>query len=103
MALVFSGLNVYTRDIRYVVDSISTVLFWLVPIFYAFPPSSERFTVIYRYNPLAAVVFALRFILLEGIAPPASLLWRLTAGSFFMLIFGFFVFRRLKRGFYNYL
>lgn len=103
LALIFSGLNVYTRDIRYVVESASTLLFWLVPIVYSFPSSSQKFTVIYDYNPLAAVVFALRFILLEGIAPPASLLWRLGIGSCLMLMAGFLVFRRLKRGFYNYL
>ena len=103
LALVFSALNVFTRDIRYVVESASTVLFWVVPIVYPSPSSSEGFTAIYNYNPLAAVIFAMRFILQEGIAPPASLLWRLAAGSLLMLLFGFLLFRRLKRGFYNYL
>lgn len=103
LALVFSGLNVYTRDTRYVVESASTVLFYLVPIFYSFPPRSESFVLIYDYNPLAAVVQALRFILVRGVSPPASLLWKLSAGSLFMLAVGFFVFGRLKRGFYNHL
>ena len=103
LALVFSSLNVYTRDIRYMVESVSQVLFYLVPIFYAFPPSSQKFAVIYDYNPLAAVVFALRFILLYNAPPPASLLRNLFCGSILMLMFGFFVFSRLKRGFYNHL
>src|SRR6202051_4513344 len=96
LALIFSGLNVYTRDIRYVVESASTVAFWLVPIFYEFPPKSEKFVVIYK-NPLAAVVFALRDILMKGTAPPASLLWRLAASSAITLLLGLFVFSRLKR------
>ena len=103
LALIFSGLNVYTRDTRYVVESACTVLFWLVPIAYQLPPSSEKFTVIYNYNPLAAMIFALRSILIEGISPPASLLWRLAAGSVAMLAAGFVTFGRLKRQFYNYL
>jgi len=102
MALVFSALNVYTRDIRYMVESASTVLFYLVPVFY-FPADSQRFALLYKYNPLAAVIFAQRFILMEGIAPPASLLWRLSVGSILMLGAGFLAFRRLKRGFYNHL
>lgn len=103
LALLFAGLNVYTRDIRYLVESANTVLFWLVPIFYAWPSSSVTFTAIYDYNPLAAVVFALRFILMEGIAPPLSLIVRLTAASFAVFGFGFLMFRKLQRGFYNYL
>ncbi len=87
MALAFSCLNVYTRDIRYLVESASTV---------------KKFTVIYDYNPLAAVVQALRYILLQGSAPPASLMWKLTGGSLAMLAAGFLLFRRLKRGFYNH-
>jgi lipopolysaccharide transport system permease protein len=104
MALIFSGLNVFTRDVRYIVESASTMLFWLVPIFYSSPPpTSGNFVVIYNYNPLAAVIFALRDILLDNTAPAASLLWRLAASSLFTLLLGFFVFGRLKRRFYNYL
>jgi ABC-type polysaccharide/polyol phosphate export permease len=103
LALIFSAVNVYTRDTRYVVESASTVLFWLIPIVYQFPPGSERFTIIYNYNPLAAVVFALRSILQEASAPPESLLWRLSIGSTAVLAAGFLIFRRLKRGFYNHI
>jgi lipopolysaccharide transport system permease protein len=103
LALIFAGLNVYTRDTRYVVESACTLLFWLVPIVYTSPPGSEKFAFIYNYNPLAAVIFALRFILLEGIAPPMSLLWRLSVGSLLVLALGFAVFGRMKHRFYNYL
>ena len=88
--------NVYTRDTRYIVESASTLMLWLVPVFYASPPGSKNFAVIYNYNPLAAVIFALRDILLYGQRPAASLLWRLTIGSLLMFAAGFLRLRKVE-------
>ncbi len=103
LVLIFSALDVYIRDTRYVVESANTVLFWLVPIFYDFAVIPERFRELYVFNPVAALVMASRNILVEASAPAQSLLLKLAASSCIMLITGFFVFRRLKRRFYNYL
>ena len=103
LGLMFSALNVYVRDMRYVVESCNTVLFWLVPVFYPFSVIPERFQGVYQFNPVAALVLASRNILLEGHAPPNSLLYKLFFISFFMLGLGWVVFSRMKRGFYDHL
>jgi len=103
MALLFSAINVYVRDTRYVVDSANTVLFWLVPIFYSFAIIPQRFREIYLWNPIAALVMAMRDILLEGKPPGNVLLLKLTFASFFCLGVGLLVFRKLKERFYDYL
>jgi len=103
LALIFSSLNVYIRDARYLVESGNIVMFWMVPIFYSFAIIPPEFKEIYQYNPLAAVVLALRNILLEAKAPPASLLWKLTFVSAFLFSAGLVVFGRLKHRFYDYL
>ena len=103
MALVFSALNIYIRDIRYVVESANLVLFWLVPIFYPFNIIAPEYREIYRLNPIAAVVLASRNILLEATAPPATILWKLPMVAIATLLVGFWVFRRLQAGFYNHL
>lgn len=103
ISLLTSCLNVYVRDIRYLVESINVILFWLVPIFYPFSMISEQYKEIYALNPVAAMTFALRNIFIDGISPAASLLERLVGSSALMLVLGFLVFRRLKPRFYNYL
>ncbi|MCS6952736.1 MAG: ABC transporter permease [Bryobacterales bacterium] len=103
LALVSSSLDVFFRDVRYVVESANTVLFWLVPIFYSFAVIPVQYHSLYQYNPVAAVVLACRNIILDGKAPPASLMWKLTLVSGLALILGFMVFGHLKRRFSDYL
>jgi ABC-type polysaccharide/polyol phosphate export permease len=103
LSLIFAALNVYIRDIRYVVESINVVLFWLVPIIYDFKIIPPEYREIYLFNPVAALVLACRYILLDGLAPPTTLLYKLVLSSIGMLIVGLFVFHRLQKRFYNYL
>jgi homopolymeric O-antigen transport system permease protein len=103
LSLVFASLNIYIRDIRYIVESTNVVLFWLVPIFYDFKQIAPQYREIYRFNPVAAMVMASRNILLDGTSPPGSLLVNLVGGSLLMLLIGLFVFNRLQKRFYNFL
>jgi lipopolysaccharide transport system permease protein len=101
LSLISSAVNVYVRDTRYLVESFNTVLFWLVPIVYQFPP--PRYQAVFELNPVAALVYALRNILLDGKPPAATLLLKLSAGSIAVLLFGLLLFRWMKRNFYDYL
>jgi ABC-type polysaccharide/polyol phosphate export permease len=102
LALMFSGLNVYVRDTRYIVESANLIIFWLVPIFYPFAIIPAEYKDLYQYNPVAALVLAMRNILLEGHAPPESLLIKLFLVSLTCLFTGFLVFRALKQRMYDF-
>lgn len=103
LSLITSALNVYIRDMRYMVESANTVLFWLVPVVYSFAVIPANYRAVYQLNPLAALVMAMRDILIEGIQPGGVLLLKLTGISFFMLASGFVVFRSLKPRFSDHL
>src|ERR1051325_861548 len=103
LALITSALNVYIRDMRYLVESANTVLFWCVPVFYPFSVIPAKYTDVYLLNPVAALVMAMRNVVLDGIGAPTSLLWKLTFGTAVMLAVGLTLFHRLKRHFYDYL
>ncbi len=103
LVLACSALDVYLRDMRYVVDSTNTILFWMVPIFYRMESTPAKFHELYYWNPISAIVLALRKILMESTAPPSSLMWKLSLASVATLGLGWTMFRTLQRRFYDHL
>jgi len=103
LALITSTLNVYLRDTRYIVESVNTVLFWLVPIFYSFDIIPAQYSNVYEMNPVAAMVMCLRNILLAGIPPATSTFEKLFAVSAATMAVGLTVFRWGKGSFYEHI
>jgi ABC-type polysaccharide/polyol phosphate export permease len=102
LALMFSCVNVYVRDTRYVVESANMILFWLVPIFYPFAIIPQQYKDLYQYNPVAALALAMRNILIEAQAPPDTLLFKLLMVSVCSLVIGLLTFRLLKSRMYDF-
>lgn len=103
LALAFSALNVYVRDMRYVVESANTVLFWLVPVFYSTSIIPPQYVKVYFWNPMAAMVIMLRTVLIDGRAPVTATVLNMTIASTVTLALGYLIFETLKRKFYEYL
>jgi homopolymeric O-antigen transport system permease protein len=103
LSLLTSAIHVYVRDTRYVVESVNTVMFWMVPIFYSFSMIPAAYSDLYKLNPLAALILALRNILIDAQPPRWELIVKLTSVSLVMFVIGLMVFRRLKSRFYDYL
>lgn len=102
VSLLTSSLDVYYRDMRYVVESANLVLFWLLPIFYGFEDVRPDYAWIYELNPVAAVILTTRRLLLYGQGPGLTI-WKLAAVSAITLILGAIVFKRIKQDFSDYL
>jgi len=103
LAMASASINVFVRDTRYIVESASLVLFWLVPVFYSSDIIPERYRFIIDINPVATVVVSLRKILLNAQPLEALTLAKLTAVSFTVFAAGLMVFRRMKPRFYEHI
>ena len=103
LVLGSSAINVFVRDTRYLVESFNMILFYLVPIFYSFSIIPARYAAVYQFNPVAAMVLATRNILMDGQAPPMSLVLNLIIVAAVALGLGLLIFGRLKRRFYEHL
>jgi ABC-type polysaccharide/polyol phosphate export permease len=103
LALLFSTINVFVRDTRYVVESATLVLWWLVPIIYDFAIIPQQYKEIYQYNPVAALVLAMRTIILDGKPASDTLMIKLLCVSVATCAIGWFAFKRMQSRFYTHL
>jgi lipopolysaccharide transport system permease protein len=103
LSLITSALNVYFRDVRYLVESVNTILFWMVPVVYSFASIPPAYADVYKLNPVAALILAMRNILMDGYAPRWELLAKLTLTAVATFSLGFVIFGRLKSRFYDHL
>ncbi len=97
-AYLLSALNVFYRDVLYLVQSILTVMFWFTPIFYALPmvrtslhPALYQ---VYLLNPLAGCIDASRRAVLEGQAPDLQAFGTAVAVAVVILLVGVYYFTR---------
>jgi lipopolysaccharide transport system permease protein len=103
LALGASAINVFIRDTRYIVESFNLVLFWLVPIFYSFNIIPKKYIGVYKFNPVAAVVMAMRNILIERIPPATSVMTNMLIAALLSMALGILIFRRLQTRFYEHI
>ncbi|MCU1339397.1 MAG: type transporter [Bryobacterales bacterium] len=103
ISLISSAVSVFIRDTQYVVESFNLVLMYLVPIFYSFEIIPAKYAAVYRFNPVAALVLAMRNILLEHQPPPTTLIVNMVIAAAVALGVGLLLFGRLKRSFYEYI
>ena len=102
LSLVTAALDVYYRDVAYVVNALNLVLFWLCPIFYGFENVPGKYAWLYEVNPVAAVILIMRRIFLDGV-PPGFTIVKLAAVSVLTLWVGYMVFVRMEKDFSDYL
>ncbi|MCC6699054.1 MAG: ABC transporter permease [Candidatus Hydrogenedentes bacterium] len=103
LGLLCASLNVYYRDVGYMVDVGLTLGFYASPVFYSLADIQDRVAAfprgdtllhLYMLNPMAGILTAYRQVLLDNAAPDLSLLtWPVLCAAM-ALAAGAIVFRR---------
>jgi lipopolysaccharide transport system permease protein len=98
VALWLSALNVYYRDVRYVLPFLVQSWLFATPIIYPSGLVPERWRLLLGLNPMAGVVEGFRWALLRR-PPPGPMFIVSVATVILLLVSGLFFFRRVERSF----
>ncbi len=99
MCLLTSGLNVYFRDVKYIVESALLFLFYLTPVFYPVTMVPERFREVFLLNPMAGIIVFYRDIFINAQMPSLYLTAVTTLSSLLIFAAGLFVFKKCEPAF----
>jgi len=102
LAFICATLNVWFRDIQYMLRSAILVLYWLTPIFYPASFIPERLEPFFWFNPMAGVVIGYRRILMETLPPDLTFLSVGAGVSVVLVLVGVSLFRRREGTFSDY-
>lgn len=102
LGIVFmtSAINVYIRDLEYIVNFLVTMLFYATPILYS--PNifnNKTITSLIKLNPMATIINAYRDIFFYKQMPDLLSLGILIIGCFLFCSLGYFLFKKLAKGF----
>lgn len=101
LAIIFitSAINVYIRDLEYIINFFVNMLFYATPILYSSDIIPEKMRWIVDVNPMAILINGYRDILFNKTLPDMYSLGILLISSLLLLFFGIKIFRKLEKGF----
>jgi len=94
-----ASLGVFVRDMGTAIGVLTTMLFFLTPIFYPISAVPEQLRIVFRINPLAIFVEDARRVVLWGLFPDWPWFFLGLVLSVAALIFGFLWFMKSKKAF----
>ena len=99
LLFVLSAINVYVRDVEYIVSFFLNLLFYATPILYTADMFPESIRWILYLNPMTHLIEAYRNIFYYQTMPSISSLLYIGLFALIVLIVGFMIFRKLEKGF----
>jgi len=96
LGLIVATLNVFYRDVEYLVSVALMLLFYLTPVFYRIDPSLPGYQIVAFFNPVAMLIQSYRDIFFDGTMPTAARLATTAVASFVVVGIGYAVYNKLS-------
>ncbi len=98
-ALAMSSLNVFFRDVMFLWNAMGPALFYITPVAYTIDFVPEQYRWIFKLNPLYYYMESIRDVLYFNRLPSGQNVLIMLVLALVSVLFGSFVYNRLKRGF----
>ena len=101
LGLVFliSAIDVYIRDLEYIINVILMLLFYLTPVLYSSTNLPEHLRWVFKINPMAYIIESYKSVLYYKQLPDVWGLVIVAIISSLVLLIGYAVFKKLEKGF----
>ena len=96
--LIFSSINVYIRDLGYLIQSISFLFYFITPIYFTVENNSLLYWIT-MLNPFSYYIDLFRDLIYWNIMPDITTTIVIAIISIITPIFGTIIFKHLKKGF----
>lgn len=99
ISFIVSAITVYIRDIEHIIGVILMAAFYTTPIVYKLEQLPENLRIIMKANPMTYIINGYRDIFYYQQLPNMRHLGILLMLSLMLLIIGYFIFKKLQKGF----
>ena len=99
ISFIVSSVTVYFRDLEHIIGVVLMAAFYGTPIVYKLEQLPSSLQILMQLNPMTHLINAYRDIFYYQQMPNIKALMILLAGSLLLTVIGYFIFKRLQKGF----
>ncbi len=99
IAFIVSSITVYFRDLEHIIGIVLMAAFYGTPIVYKLEQLPQQLQIIMQLNPMTHLINAYRDIFYYHQMPNMKVLGILLALSLILAVVGYFIFKKLQKGF----
>ena len=99
ISFIVSSITVYFRDLEHIIGIILLAAFYGTPIVYQLEQLPPNLQVLMRLNPMTHIINGYRDIFYYHQMPNIKILMLLLGMSLILVVIGYFIFKKLQKGF----